>query len=88
MIVGPRVERGLATALIAVCIGVAAASAAAQLAPSQPIKIVVSAPAGGIGDLAARVVAQRLSEDGHPAIVENRVGGNGIVATDAIAKAR
>jgi len=33
-------------------------------------------------------VAQRLTDDGHPAIVENRVGANGIVATDAIAKVR
>ena len=62
--------------------------AAAQLAPSQPIKIIVGAPAGGLGDLAARVVAQRLTENGHPAIVENRLGGNGIIATDAVAKSR
>ena len=88
MILSPRVGRGLSAALLAGCLGVAAAPAAAQLSPSQPIKIVVSAPAGGIGDLAARIVAQRLTDDGHPAIVENRVGGNGIVATDAIAKAR
>jgi tripartite-type tricarboxylate transporter receptor subunit TctC len=88
MILSPRFGRGVSAALLAVCLGVAAAPATAQLAPSQPIKIVVSAPAGGIGDLAARIVAHRLTEDGHPAIVENRVGGNGIVATDAIAKAR
>src|SRR5262245_35331244 len=60
----------------------------AQLAPSQPIKIVVGVPAGGLGDLAARILAQRLSENGHPAIVENRLGGNGIIATDAVAKSR
>ena len=71
-------------------LGLALASCAvrAQLAPSQPIKIVVGAAAGGIGDIAARIVAQKLTEDGHPAIVENRIGGNGIVATDAIAKSR
>ena len=88
MVLSSRVGRGLGAALLAGCIGLTIAPAAAQLSPSQPIKIVVSAPAGGIGDLAARIVAQRLTEDGHPAIVENRVGGNGIVATDAIAKAR
>src|SRR5262245_828003 len=60
----------------------------AQLAPSQPIKIIVGVPAGGLGDLAARVLAQRLSENGHPAVVENRLGGNGLVATEAVAKAR
>ena len=66
----------------------AAAPAWAQLTPSQPIRITVSAPAGGLGDIAARIVAHKLSEDGHPAIVENRVGGNGIVATEAAAKVR
>jgi tripartite-type tricarboxylate transporter receptor subunit TctC len=74
--------------LLAISICLAAGSVRAQLAPSQPIKIVVGVPAGGLGDLAARVVAQRLSENGHPAIVENRLGGNGIVATDAVAKSR
>ena len=88
MVLSSRVGRGLGAALLAGCIGLTIAPAAAQLSPSQPIKIVVSAPAGGIGDLAARIMAQRLTDDGHPAIVENRVGGNGIVATDAIAKAR
>jgi len=72
----------------AVAIALAAGSAPAQLAPSQPIKIVVGVPAGGLGDLAARILAQRLSESGHPAIVENRLGGNGIVATDAVARSR
>jgi tripartite-type tricarboxylate transporter receptor subunit TctC len=62
--------------------------AEAQLAPSQTIRIVVGVPAGGLGDLAARVLAQHLSETGHPAIVENRLGGNGLLATDAIAKSR
>ena len=76
----------LAVGLLALTL--AASAVHAQLAPSQPIKIVVGAAAGGIGDIAARIVAQKLTEDGHPAIVENRIGGNGIVATDAIAKSR
>src|SRR5215470_3702390 len=89
MIVIPRLSRRkFSVALLAVSICLAAGSVRAQLAPSQPIKIVVGVPAGGLGDLAARVLAQRLSENGHPAIVENRLGGNGIVATDAVAKSR
>jgi len=83
-----HIARGLGVVLLAGGCALAASTARAQLAPSQPIKILVGAAAGGIGDLAARIVAQKLTEDGHPAIVENRVGGNGIVATDAIAKAR
>jgi tripartite-type tricarboxylate transporter receptor subunit TctC len=81
-------RRGLGAALLVFCIDFAATPMQAQLAPSQPIKIVVGVPAGGLGDLAARILAQRLSENGHPAIVENRLGGNGIIATDAVAKSR
>jgi tripartite-type tricarboxylate transporter receptor subunit TctC len=74
--------------MLAFAIGMLAAPAAAQLAPTQPIKIVVGVPPGGLGDLAARILAQRLTETGHAAIVENRLGGNGIIATDAVAKSR
>jgi len=79
--------RCLVFALLLVAIQ-GATPARAQLSPSQPIKIIVGVPAGGLGDLAARVLAQRLSENGHPAVVENRLGGNGLVATDAVAKSR
>jgi len=89
MIAIPRLSRRkFSVALLVVSICLAAGSVRAQLAPSPPIKIVVGVPAGGLGDLAARVLAQRLNENGHPAIVENRLGGNGIVATDAVAKSR
>src|SRR5215470_14116748 len=81
-------RRGLTAALLVIGIDFAAMPVRAQLAPSQPIKIVVGVPAGGLGDLAGRILAQRLSENGHPAIVENRLGGNGIIATDAVAKSR
>ena len=81
-------RRGLAAALLVIGIDFAAMPVRAQLAPSQPIKIIVGVPAGGLGDLAARILAQRLSENGHPTIVENRLGGNGIIATDAVAKSR
>jgi len=81
-------RRNFRILLLAISICLAAGSMRAQLAPSQPIKVIVGVPAGGLGDLAARVLAQRLSESGHPAIVENRLGGNGIVATDAVARSR
>ena len=47
MVLSSRVGRGLGAALLAACVGLTVAPAAAQLSPSQPIKIVVSAPAGG-----------------------------------------
>jgi tripartite-type tricarboxylate transporter receptor subunit TctC len=78
----------LAIALIICAIDLPSEQVAAQISPSQPIRIIVGVPAGGLGDLAARVMAQRLTEIGHPAIVENRLGGNGLVATEAVAKSR
>src|SRR2546426_1606189 len=65
-----------------------ALSCAAQTYPSRAVRIVVAFPAGGGSDLAARVVAQKLSESlGQPVVVENRVGANGSVGAEAVARA-
>ncbi|TMG93772.1 MAG: tripartite tricarboxylate transporter substrate binding protein [Betaproteobacteria bacterium] len=70
-----------AAALLPVCVS-------AQTYPTRAIKIVVAFPAGGGSDLAARVVAQKLSEGfGQPVVVENRVGANGSVGAEAVARA-
>ncbi|MDM0037703.1 tripartite tricarboxylate transporter substrate binding protein [Variovorax sp. J22G21] len=60
----------------------------AQTWPAQPIRIVVPFGAGGVADLTARVVAQRLSQSlGQPVIIDNRPGAGGVVASDVVAKA-
>jgi tripartite-type tricarboxylate transporter receptor subunit TctC len=60
----------------------------AQDWPKQPIRIVVGFGAGGGTDIAARIVAQPLSELlGQPVVVENRVGGGGTTAAEAVARA-
>ena len=65
----------------------AAAGAFAQTYPTRAIRIVVAFPAGGGSDLAARVVGQKLSESfGQPVVVENRVGANGSVGAEAVAR--
>jgi tripartite-type tricarboxylate transporter receptor subunit TctC len=56
--------------------------------PEYPIRILVTIPPGGAPDIAARLVAQRLSETvGWTVVVENRTGANGNVAGEAVAKA-
>src|SRR2546428_3217996 len=60
--------------------------AAAQY-PSRPIRLLVPFPPGGGPDLVGRILAPKLSDAlGQPVVVENRVGGNGNVAGEAVAK--
>jgi tripartite-type tricarboxylate transporter receptor subunit TctC len=61
--------------------------AQAEEYPSKPIKVLVPAAAGGIGDILPRIMGQKLAERGHTMVVENRTSGAGVVAADAVAKA-
>ena len=55
--------------------------------PAQPIRLLVPIPPGGGPDIVARLLAPKLSEAlGQPVVVENRVGSNGNIAGDAVAK--
>jgi tripartite-type tricarboxylate transporter receptor subunit TctC len=55
--------------------------------PSRPIHLLVPFPPGGGPDLVARILAPKLSEAlGQPVVVENRVGSNGNIAGEAVAK--
>lgn len=68
----------------------AALSAAAQgdAYPSRPTRLLVGFTPGGATDVLARVVAQKLSERlGQPVVVENRPGGGGMLAGEAVARA-
>jgi tripartite-type tricarboxylate transporter receptor subunit TctC len=62
-----------------------AGGAAAQTYPDKPVKIISPFSAGGPADIYARYLGQRLAL-GQPIIVENRVGGGGIIGADAVAK--
>ena len=65
-----------------------AASAFAQF-PSRPITIIVPIPPGGAPDIAARVIADKLSQSvGQPVVVENKAGANGNIANEFVARSQ
>ena len=72
----------LATALLL------GSSVYAQPLSSRAIKIVVPFGAGGVADLTARIVAQKMADNmGQPVVIENKPGAGGVVAGDTVAKA-
>lgn len=65
-----------------------AVSVWAQDYPARPVKIIVPYPPGGVPDVLARTVGQRLSESlGQQFLAENRPGAGGITAMMAIVNA-
>jgi tripartite-type tricarboxylate transporter receptor subunit TctC len=63
-------------------------SAVADSYPSKPVKIVVSTSAGGVTDLAARILGAYITgKTGQPVVIDNRPGASGNIAMDAVAKA-
>ena len=77
---------GLVTATVGVWTS-STAHAQPQNWPNKPVRIVVAYPPGGATDIQARVVGQKLSEKWkQPVIVENKPGGNTLIATEAVIK--
>lgn len=56
--------------------------------PDRTVRYVVPFPPGGLTDIMARLVGQKLSEIwSRPVVIENRAGGNALIGADAVAKA-
>ena len=61
--------------------------AAPAWSPQRPIRFVVPFPAGGGTDVAARILAERLTEAlGQPAVVENRTGSGGNIGVENVVR--
>ena len=79
------------TILRTVCAAVALAAsvnALAQAWPARPVRLIVSQAAGTSPDIAARLIAERLSRQlGQPLVVDNRAGGQNVIGAQAAARA-
>jgi tripartite-type tricarboxylate transporter receptor subunit TctC len=73
--------------LLAAFVGHAAAQA--QAYPAKPLRLIVSAGPGSVVDLRARQLASKLPDLlGQPLVIDNRPGGNGFLAAEAVARAQ
>jgi tripartite-type tricarboxylate transporter receptor subunit TctC len=62
--------------------------AQSQTFPNKPVKLVVGFPPGGMADIVARELGERLSIVWKQSvIIENKPGASGTIAADAVAKA-
>jgi tripartite-type tricarboxylate transporter receptor subunit TctC len=70
------------------CIAALALGASAQEYPARPVKIIAPTAPGTGTDATARFLAEQLSREWKSgALVENKVGANGIIGADYVAKA-
>jgi tripartite-type tricarboxylate transporter receptor subunit TctC len=82
-----RFAHALAVAAIALD-SFSAAAAVPQDYPSRPIRIIVPSAPGGLGDLLARRVGERLGSTLRtPVVVDNKPGGSGVIGNELAARA-
>lgn len=64
------------------------AAAHAQTYPAKPVRVICPFTAGSAIDTLARVLGQKLGDAwGQQVVIDNRIGANGIIGTEAAAKA-
>jgi tripartite-type tricarboxylate transporter receptor subunit TctC len=84
----PRIAACIASLFWLAAICWLAAPAAAQGYPTRAVTIVVPFGPGSATDTTARLIAQGLQEAlGRPFVVENKSGGGGLIAANAVARA-
>jgi len=82
----PAQVKRIVLALLALC--AFGPTALAQSWPSQPLRLIVPFPPGGVTDVMSRTVAVRLAEElGQSVVVDNRAGASGVIGAEAGAKA-
>src|SRR5215475_13204639 len=81
-------RRALATALLAAPAFIAGAQTQAQGWPQRPVKFIIPFGPGAGADIGARLIQEKLSQRwGKPVIIENRPGGDSIIAIQTVLSA-
>src|SRR5690242_7749221 len=80
-----RIGRTLGVFVVGLMVTIAfTSSLLAQSWPQRPVKFLVSLGPGSGADIGARLLAERLTTRwNHPVVVENRPGGDAVVAINA-----
>ena len=77
--------RAIAALCIAALLALGPRAGRADTFPDKPVRIVIPFAAGGFADIMMRVLAEKLGDRiGQRVIVDNRIGGGGIVAAQAV----
>ena len=72
----------------AAALGVSSQAQAQAAYPNKPIRMIIPLAAGSAVDVAARLLAQKMSVNmGQPIVIENITGAAGIIGADRLAKA-
>jgi tripartite-type tricarboxylate transporter receptor subunit TctC len=80
-------SKRLVSVLTGAILGLAGLTSPSWSFPDKPVRIIVPYAPGGGNDALARVLGQKLEEQwGKPVIIENKSGGNTIIATEFTAK--
>ena len=83
-----NIRRFLSSGLALLVLIAAGSTVQAQDFPTRPVRFIVPAPPGGAPDAVARIVSQKMSQQmGQQVVVDNRGGGNGIIGSEAAARA-
>jgi tripartite-type tricarboxylate transporter receptor subunit TctC len=84
------VAAGLAVAIpLAACLAVPAMAQTGQSWPQRPVRFIVSLGPGSGADIGARLIADKLTAKWkQPVVVENRPGGDAVVAINAFISAK
>lgn len=83
--------RRLVLTLLLASLSAVAGTVFADDYPTKPIRLIVGFPPGGINDIVARVIGERLSQSqslGQAVIIENRPGAGGTMGADHVAKSK